>query len=37
MEAEIKINEAKRWDERCEKIEIVNYKPICHIRIAILI
>ncbi len=36
METEIEVNEAKRWDERC-KIEAANYKPICHIRIAILI
>ncbi len=37
MEAEIKVNEIKRWDERCEKIEAANYKPIYHVRIAILI
>ncbi len=37
MEVEIKINEVKRWDERCEKIKTANYKSICHVRIAILI
>ena len=37
MEVEIKVNEVKRWDKRCEKIKVVNYKPICYVRIAILI
>jgi len=37
MKAKIKINETKKWDKRYEKIKAANYKPIYHIRIAILI
>ncbi len=37
METKIKINETKRWDKRYKKIKATNYKPICHVRIAILI
>ncbi len=37
METEVEVNEVKRWDKRCEKIEAANYKSIFHVRIAILI